>query len=112
MNKCPICQSEFEEIDYDFPECFIRRCPTETCFLTWQKLPVGVIINEFSNPDTYRYLKLIVLNMVNQLPINDLYEFYILGKEAYTTEEFTQLLAKYELRKQDAKEKTSNIIRI
>ena|ERR1035437_4995826 len=96
---CQICNTKLENIPTDNIEgTFIHYC--SSCNLLHQKLPVGTIINEFSNNTIYRYLKLIVLNMVNTLPIHQLYEFYIINQEALTVEEYNNLLMTYKTKRE------------
>ena len=107
LNNCPICNKLIEIIDIqNVEDTFFHRC--NSCNITHMKVPVGTIINDFSDNSIDRYLKLIVLNMVNQLPIHQLYELYICDKEAFTVKEFQDKVISYKQREQNAKQKAKD----
>lgn len=106
--NCPLCPTQ-ELTNYYFgidQEQFLRRCPN--CQLQWQKLPVQEIMLAFSEPEIHRYTKLTVLNMINLLPLHQLYEFYLVGREAFTIAEFNNLLTKLEAYQHNQKIKEKN----
>ena len=94
--QCQLCNQTMTDF-LEHEEQFIRRCPN--CLLQWQKLLVSEIIDSFSQPEVHRYTKLLTLDMVNKLPLTDLFEFYLVGKEPFTITEFNNLLTKYEAKK-------------
>lgn len=78
-------------------DIFIRRC--NDCFLQHQKLPVKDIMIALGLETVHRYTKLIILNMINKLNINTLYEFYLSSREPLTVDEFNNILYRYENKK-------------
>ena len=99
MTKCAICKQPIEVLDIQIKEgTFFKRC--NSCNITHMKSPVGFLINDFSDPSLDRYLRLIVLNMINKLPIHDLYEIYICDKEAYSVLEFDEKVKAYNTKKE------------
>jgi hypothetical protein len=84
-------------------DCFFKRC--ESCNITNLKQHVGSIINDFSDTSIDRYLRLIVLDMVNKMNITELFEFYICDKEAFTVAEFESKVTSYLKKKEQDDQK-------
>ena len=97
--KCPTCNEEMIELlDAEISRCeaskFIRRCPA--CLLSWQRLDVASIIEAASSSGYNRTCKLLILDLVNSLPLYELFEFYLISKYPLTVEQFKNLSEKYD----------------